>query len=318
MPYFYWKEGESMTQSEKIVCSSCGKERNPTRDFYKSYSPFHKHTERMHVCKDCFLEFVNDDLEKLKTGLRMIDKPFIAELLKSSQDEAEKSNKNTIRIYMKNVVMPQYKNYTWDDSEFGSFKSTNQQDTEAKKNIYEEAKDEMAYEFTKEELKHLMSFWGKGFSIEQYTWLQSEYEDWTNRYECDSKGMETLIQEICLTQLDIQVRRENKEKVDAQLKTLQDLLGSSNLKPVQETGANAVEQESFGTLIKKYENEKPIPEPDDKWKDVDGIGKYIRTFFFGHMAKAVGIENKFQDEYEEELSKYTVEPEYEENNEGDL
>lgn len=302
---------EKQVEKVKITCSSCGKDKS-TDDFYSSNSPFHKNTGKLSVCKECFWEFVDDDIEKLKIALRMTDKPFLVDLLKSSQSEVENSSKNLnlIKIYMKNVSMRQYNNSTWADS-----------DSEVRQNnvtteLIKGSNIEPSADITDEELNELIHFFGKGFDKESYIWLQDEYTDFLNRYECDSKGMELLIKEICLTQLDIKLRRAKGEKVDQQLKTLQDLLGSSNLKPVQETGANAVEQESFGTLIKKFEREKPIPEPDPLWKDVDGIGKYIKTFFFGHMARALGIENKFQDEYDEELAKYTVEHLNEEN--GDI
>jgi hypothetical protein len=137
-------------------------------------------------------------------------------------------------------------------------------------------------------------------------YLEIEYNDWVSRYECDSKGMEELIKQICFQLLDIKKGREANNKVDAQLKTLQDLLGSANLKPVQETGANATEQSTFGMLIKKWENDKPIPEPEDEFKDVDGIKKYINIWFLGHLCKMLGIENAYAKQYEEEVAKYTV------------
>ena len=64
---------------------------------------------------------------------------------------------------------------------------------------------------------------------------------------------------------------------------------------------------TFGTLIKKWENEEPIPEPDPEWADVDGIGKYIRIWFLGHLCKMLGIENEFSKEYEAEMAKFRVE-----------
>jgi hypothetical protein len=296
----------------RITCSgNCGKEKDATRDFYSSHSPFHKHTGRMHVCKACFLEYVNEDIDKLKQALRMIDRPFSTEILKSSQEEAESNGKSLVGMYMKNLGLRQNRTLTWDDSSFDGYENTrtlslNSFNSEDKEELYQEAKDEIN-QISKEDLKYLISFWGKGFKVDEYILLQTEYEDWTNRYECDSKGMETLIQQICLTQLDISNRRSKEEKVDAQLKTLQDLLGSSNLKPVQETGANAIEQETFGTLIKKYENERPVPEAEEKWKDVDGISKYVRVFFKGHLARMLGIKNEDGDEeYWEEMNAHTV------------
>lgn len=280
----------------KITCSSCGKEKDAARDFYTSFSPFHKSTGRLHVCKQCLSNSVKEnDVKSFVNMLRAMDKPMIMHLYES----AIQSNAY-VGEYFKLVNAKDFRYMTWDDSDFEDHKSSG---SIKKNNLVDE--DETK-DISQDEYNFLKSFWGKSFNLEELLWLQEEYEDFTNRYECDSKGMELLIKQICLTELDIEKRRANSEKVDAQLKTLQDLLGSGNLKPVQETGANAVEQETFGTLIKKFEREKPIPEPDSAWKDVDGIGKYIRTFFFGHMAKAIGAENKFQDEYDEEFTKYTV------------
>lgn len=293
---------KKIVNKEILVCSSCGKDKD-SKEYYASNSPFHKHTGKLSICKECFWGFVGEDIQKLKLALRMTDKAFLVDLLKSSQDEAERTNKNTIKIYMKNISMPQYKHHTWDDSDIDNFKSSKSINTKVSIDDIEEE----SVEIDKNELKELANFFGKGFNTEDYIWLQSEYVDFINRYECDSKGMELLIKEICLQQLDIQNRRAIGEKVDQQLKTLQDLLGSSNLKPVQETGANAVDQETFGTLIKKYENDKPVPEPDEKWKDVDGISKYIKVFFLGHLTRMLGLKNDYEDEYWDEISKYTVE-----------
>ncbi len=160
---------------------------------------------------------------------------------------------------------------------------------------------------SEDELNELIDFFGEGYEEKDYIYLIGEYEDYLNRYEVDSKTLENLIKEICLTQLDIRKKRASGEKVDQQQKTLQDLLGSSNLKPVQETGNQAVEQETFGTLIKRWENEKPIPEPLDEWKENDRVGKYLRVWFTGHLMRMFGLENKNEKEYYDELNTYTVE-----------
>ncbi|MGG3920374.1 hypothetical protein ABEV41_00240 [Geobacillus thermodenitrificans] len=296
-----------MTKKKKIMCTCCGKEK-PDSEFYISKSPFHKATGRLHVCKQCMFDHVDEkDINTIKDVLRMVDKPWITELYKSSVEEAQKQNKSVFGMYMKNLGMPQMRDKTWAHSD-------SQQSIE----------DEVGYalnvdeNLTEEDIQDLIKFWGRGFNIEDYLWLQNEYEDFVTRYECDSKSMELLIKQICLTELDIEKRRANGEKVDQQLKTLQELLGSSNLKPVQETGANAAENATFGTLIKKFENEKPIPEPAPEWQDVDGIRKYISVWFLGHLCRMLGIKNDYADMYEEEIKKYTVEsPQYDEDKEGD-
>lgn len=298
-----------MTKESKLrqVCTCCGKAKDE-KDYYGSNSPFNIHYGKLHVCKSCIWEHVDGkstNLELIKTTLRSIDRPFINDLWNSSIDEAERDSRDVFKTYMKNLGLRQNRTLNWDDSSFEGFNSSKSIPSSLK--ALEEEVDEETIDLNKDDLRFLKSFWGKGYDIDSLIWLQSEYEDWTNRYECDSKGMETLIQEICLTKFDIKNRREGKEKVDQQLKTLQDLLGSSNLKPVQETGANAVEQETFGTLIKKFENEKPIPEPDKKWRDVDKIGKYVKVFFLGHLSRMLGIKNDYENEYWDEMAKYTVE-----------
>lgn len=289
---------------KKPICSCCGKEKN-LGDYYASVSPFHQITEKLPVCKQCIWDYVEtdrDNVEFIKSILRMLDKPFIETLWDSSTEESTSSGGDKFKKYMKNLALKDFRNRTWADSVY-STREIVLGETKQVENIQQD------------ELEELVHYWGEGFTVEEYFWLQNEYEDFLNRYECDSKGMETLIQQICLTKLDIRKGRASKQKVDAQLKTLQDLLGSSNLKPVQETGANAAEQESFGTLLKKYENERPVPEADPKWKDVDRIGKYIRVFFFGHLARMLGIKNDHADEYWEEVNQFTVEEPVEEESE---
>lgn len=304
-------------------CLKCLKERNLKKDFYLSNSSNYA-DNRYPICKACLrknLTALDDDplssaaIESVKSVLLEMNRPFINSIYLTSVEESEKTGNDVFGNYMKNLHLG-YRNKTWKDSEFESEpvivknEKNDELDNTRQKIIHDEI------ELTDDEIKYLKAFWGKGYSLEDLIWLQTEYEDWTSRYECDSKSMETLIQEICKQQLDINIRRARGDKVDQQLKTFQDLLGSSSLKPVQETGANAADQETFGTLIKKYENEKPIPEPEPEWKDVDNIGKYIRVFFLGHLTRMLGIKNKYADEYWDELNRYTVdEPEVEEESE---
>jgi len=127
-----------------------------------------------------------------------------------------------------------------------------------------------------------------------------------------------LFQEIANQRLDIKKKRQQGTGVDRELKTLQDLLGSANIKPVQETGANSTEQATFGTLIKKWENEKPVPEPLEEWEENDWIKKYVLVWFLGHLCKMMGIKNKLSEMYEEEIGKYTVEIEEEDNSNTEI
>ena len=287
-----WIMAKKRQPVPKKKCAKCEKEYAITQ-YYSADTTFYP-DGKLHICKQCVSRILDEKgFEGFKSVLRLINKPLLQNVYNGG--------KATYGEYIRQInSLPQYKDMVYDESDF--FRSFTP-------DIVGEVNNNNNSKLTEEEMLESEAFWGSGFSENEYYWLNVEFTDFLNKYEVESKGMELLIQEICLTQLDIRKRRASGEKVDQQLKTLQDLLGSSNLKPVQETGANAVEQESFGTLIKKFEREKPIPEPDPQWEDVDGIKKYLKVFFFGHMAKALGIENKFQDEYDNELKKYTVEQE---------
>lgn len=162
-----------------------------------------------------------------------------------------------------------------------------------------------------------IKFFGKGFNDEEYEWLQNEYDDWTTRNECKTKSQELIFKRICLKELEIEkatLSGLSTKELDA---TLQQLLDTGNLKPKQTNMDALAEDRTFGQLIRIWENEKPIPEPSPEFKDVDGIGRYISVFFLGHLAKMVGIKNKYARMYEEEMAKYAVQkPEYEEDSEA--
>ncbi|MGG0308436.1 hypothetical protein ABEY43_06520 [Priestia megaterium] len=293
----------------KIMCLKCDKEKSDSAaNFYVNNNDLIS-SKKVPICKSCVQDYIKNSPENQKFDrsieiLSFLNRPFMKELW-SNVDWGE---------YIKQVSsLPQYKNMKFKDSDILN-KNTHKITEEVAEEEALESLDDM--EVSKEDMNMLIRFWGKGYEKSSYLWLQNEFEDFTTRYECDSKGMELLIKQICLQELDIEIRRGNGEKVDTQLKTLQDLLGSSNLKPVQETGANAAEQASLGTLIKKYENERPIPKADKAWEDVDGIKKYVRVWFLGHLSRMMGIKNEASKEYEEEISKYTVEPpKYEEDDE---
>lgn len=151
-------------------------------------------------------------------------------------------------------------------------------------------------------------FFGAGYKPSEYRYLRNQYDEWVSRYETKTKAQEELMKNLCIVQLSIQQAKQRGSTKDANdaMKTFQDLLGSANLKPNQNNDNSLVEQNTFGTLIKRWEDEAPIPEPEEEFKDVDNIEKYISTFFFGHLAKMMKIDNDYSKMYDEEMSQYTV------------
>lgn len=99
-------------------------------------------------------------------------------------------------------------------------------------------------------------------------------------------------------------------------------MSSLQIKPSQ-TNSNALtEAKTFGQLIEKWEDEwdggKPIPEPDEDFKDPDHMITLVDTFFKGHLAKMMGLKNGFSRLYDKYMKKYTVsQPQYDEDTDSE-
>lgn len=154
----------------------------------------------------------------------------------------------------------------------------------------------------------MRNFWGAGLDEQDYLFLDDHYQNLITRHECKTAAQEILFKRIAKGEL-------NCEKADATGDTkkikeandnLQNLMGSAQIKPNQTNDNALAETNTFGTLIQKWEEEEPIPEPAPEWQDVDGIGKYFRVWVLGTLLKMFHLKNPYQDEYDEEMEKWTA------------
>lgn len=251
-----------------------------------------------------------DNREKTIKVFKKLDLPFIDSIyqsaLQTTQEAAGEKNRATAFQHMLTIIksLPQYKGLTFDNSEFGD--TGNPDDKQLSK---------------RQPRKEIIKLFGGGFSNEDYLYLQDQYDDWCARTQVDSKSQQTYVTQICLTLLDIYKDRKLNKDVTKKLESLDKLMNAANLQPKQNVSNAATDSLTFGQLIEKWENEDPIPEPTEEFKDVDGIGKYIRVWFTGWLSKALGLKaNVFTEEYDEEIKKYTVDKpdEYEEGTSNDI
>ncbi|EXG87831.1 hypothetical protein K413DRAFT_4732 [Clostridium sp. ASBs410] len=156
-----------------------------------------------------------------------------------------------------------------------------------------------------------VKFFGAGFPDDDYPYLQEQYDDWTSRCECKTKAQEEVFKRICFKQLEIlKANRAGKDTKDLD-KTFQDYLDTANLKPKQNNLDVLSDAQTFGTLLAKWETERPLPDIDEELQDIDKIGLYIDVFFRGHLAKMMGLKNGLSNLYSKFIKEYTVErPEY--------
>ena len=313
--------GRIMAEEERteFYCTCCGKKYTKQKgNFPFSNSPLYAgNGGYTTICKTCvdkyfhtLTDFYSSNEEKAVDRMCQIFDWYYADDILASCRKIS-SDRSRIGAYPSKMGLPQYK-----------LRGTTYLDTvkeRASVNINDaddllDAKAELAEAKVK---KKTVSMFGMGYTVEQYLFLQQEYEDWVSRCECSTKAQEQLFVQLCIAQLNVNIAQQTGGKVKDAMDAFQSLLGSANLKPVQRNDNALADSQSFGTLIKKFEEEKPIPEPDPEWKDVDGIVKYITVYFLGHLCKMIGIKNNYARMYDEEMAKYKVEkPQYSEDDEA--
>ena len=313
--------GRIMAEEERteFYCSCCGKKYTKQKgNFPYSNSPlFAGNGGYVTICKSCIdkyfynlVDFFSGNEEKAADRMCQICDWFYADDIWGVCRKIS-SDRSRIGALPSKASLPQYK------QRGTTYLDTIKERASANINDAEDLMDNQEGLTDLKVRKRTISMFGMGYSMEQYKFLQEQYDDWTARCEAKTKAQEELFKNLCIAQLNIQIAQQTGGKVKDAMDTFQSLLGSANLKPVQNNDNALADSQSFGTLIKKFEEEKPIPEPDPEWKDVDGIAKYITVYFLGHLCKMIGIKNNYARMYEEEIAKYRVEkPQYQGDDEA--
>ena len=299
------QKGGNLTK-EAYKCSCCGVGYNSRKNnFLSSGSPLFKgNGGYTNMCRSCvdgqykkLLGFYNGSVElAIEHCCRMFDWYYNDSIVQATGKEAAVSR---VLLYPSKLNMVQFK-----------AAGKTYLDTIAENRAKPAVPIAEAVNDTYKASPETIRFFGNGYSNEDYSFLQEQYDDWTSRYECNSKAQEELFKAICVAQLTIQVTQQgirDVKEIEKAMKTFQDLLKTADLKP----NRSAIEsggQETFGMLIKKLESERPVSAPADEWKDVDGINKYIDTWFLGHLANLAKIKNPNEEAYRAEVEKYTVAP----------
>lgn len=295
-----------------VYCPHCGKWKS-SRTFYTSEES--KSGIEHFACKSCILDMCTDidkDGNRIDNKQKTIDvfrqlnwkfsdADYESQLDSLSEGIGEKIRSTAAQQLIVMVrSLPQYRNKHWCDSEFAIDDEEN--------NTVENVK------IVQKTLRSAKKRFGNSYNSEDLMYLENEYQDWTTRYPCENKAQELLFKRICFKELEIDKAQRNGKDTKELDATLQNLMGSLNVKPSQKMSNALTDNLTFGQLIDKWEQEKPIPEPDEEFKDVDKIGLYIDVFFKGHLSKMMGLKNAFSSLYEKFMSKYTVKkPQYDED-----
>ena len=310
------------TMQAKYKCFCCGKEYVES-NYYKSHSDFYGSIGKIPYCKHCIEKFyqyyyekymdegcLNADQESVKRVCMAFNIYYSPKVFGFAVNDAKKRQLNISPLgsYMKMIQLRQHNGKTYDTS-------IEEMAAEEQEYIMSMSNDINNIDGEKDNSSEIdektINFFGVGFKDEDYVFLKREYDDWTARHECKTKAQEEVFKDICFNRLqNLKALRANEDTKDITM-AFQKLLDSGKLQPKQNAGDTTADNQTFGTLIDKWENTRPLPEIDEELKDVDKIGYYIDTFFKGHTCKMLNVKNAFSNLYSSMMKKFTVnKPEY--------
>ena len=315
-------EAKICRKTKSMTCGICGfttPSSEADRKFWISNNKIYgAYNGYIPVCKSCleglYIEYLSkynklNYLEPEKEVTKRLCMMYNFYYSDKVFDSVMRSNGNKdcfITAYLRRITKYQYlkKDYDSTIDEIRKDKNTKSEISNSDIDLDENIEDSVD--------EKTLELFGYGLgSKKDYEFLQNQFDDWTSRHECQTKAQEELFKNLCFKQLDIlRARREGKDTKDLD-RSFQDYLGTLNLQPKQNVAETMADTQTFGTLIDKYENTRPLPEIDEELKDVDNIGLYINVFFKGHLAKMMGLKNGLSSLYTKFMKKYTVEkPEY--------
>lgn len=310
--------------TDRAICFKCGKAFSRYRGFFPvSYAVMHKGLGYAPICKECLDKLYEEYLGQCgdtKAAVRQVcrkldlywDEKVLDQILKKS------GTTSIIAQYLQRLTNTKYVGKSYDDTllnegtlwDFGTHE-------ERYNPAQEVVDDDECVEAQEEEVvdESVIMMWGTGYTPKMYRELEQRKAYWLSKLPQGSEndiGTEAILRQICPLELDINRERAagNMNAVDKGANTINTLLGSLNLKPVQKKQDEvdqALGNTPLGVWLYRYENKRPLPDTYDD----SPVLKYVFTWL-GHICKMLGLKgNKYVKLYEQALEKYRVEkPEY--------
>lgn len=320
---------QTAISGQKYYCCRCGTAYSRRKGYFPvSHSPMYRKSGYLPWCNDCVEEMYDHYRNELgdKDAMRRLCMKFDLYWDEAIYDMVDKTVgvNSRIRAYIGKTNLTRFLDKTFDDT------IKKEEADAAKRPQYFEDEDvaDEPIDDTEEETEvpdDVRLFWGSGYSSKMYAELEERRHYWLGKYPKDfvpDIGTETLIRQICGLEVDIAHDRAAGRSVEKNVKALNDLLGSANLKPVQQKDMMAdsdLENMPLGVGIQKWENARPLPTTPDELKDQSGIIRNVTTWFLGHACKMVGLRNSYCKMYEDAINRYRVEfPEYAEEDDDNF
>lgn len=316
--------GVESPENRRYYCCRCGVSYSRQKGFFSvSHSFMYRGSGFLPICYNCVDELYEYYCKKLRSPeaamKRMCMKldlywdPRIYQMVEKTAGVGSR-----VRSYIGRTNIVRYIDKTFDDTLDEEMNLAPPPEVTEEELVAEVAEQRGAeqYEEQEEVPDEVVNFWGKGFQPDFYTELERRYKNWVRDLNEDDLDVAevALYKQICMLEEKISRDTAAGRDTTANIKAMNELLGSVNRKPSQKKAEeNSMNSDTtpFGVWIRRWENERPVPEVDPELKDVDGIIRYIEIWFKGHLAKMLGKENAYSRMYEREIEKLRVDkPEY--------
>lgn len=80
-------------------------------------------------------------------------------------------------------------------------------------------------------------------------WLETEYQDWITRYECNTKAQEEIFKNLSINRLERKQAAKDGKPTKELDKTFTELLAAQNIQPRQTGMDTFADAQTFGTLL---------------------------------------------------------------------
>ena len=237
-------------EPDDYVCQTCGKHYKKRKgNFSPSKSPIYAGTDGyMNTCKNCvdelfihYTNFFNGNEERaIERICQLFDLYFNESALAASRKISE--DRSRISVYISKIQIKPHTGKTYSDTLI-----------EQKSNSINSADDVAEYSgLDATQLKKAVGVWGFGFEPEQYGILNDMFDDWKSRVVIDGKTRETLVRELCIIklQMNLALKDNNVELYTKLMKTYQETMRSANLQPKQEDENDKASEKPIGVMIK--------------------------------------------------------------------
>lgn len=275
------KTQKSQYLGKKFQCNKCMKNLAIESNFFKLTKNDLCYYAIYPICKKCLREefekerFNSGDRMALRYILRRLDKPYIEDIV----NKAFERDANDILGYTLKVLngLPQYANLCYDDSDFIKNKGITEIDNKMMSVVEKEFNDEDWARWS-----------GYGLEPADLKACNDYYNKIMDKYEFDSLNDEMAVEQLAVLNVKLKKAFKDNNTIDIEKlrKTISSTEADLNISAKQKK--DDMGRDTFGNFIKMIENDEPIPEARDEFKDVDGIWGLVKRYVVGYLPVMLG------------------------------